>query len=383
MSLYSWLRNLKREFETEYSPLIVVEVSKHNLLHNAETYSDILGLPLSPVLKSNAYGHGILGVGKIFDTWGKAPFLSVDSLYEALFLQKNGIRTPLLVLGYVPAVNIFRKKLKNIGITIVSMEQLREISGMARFSTSLHLKIDTGMRRQGILPSDVPEALRLVKGNQYLLLEGLCSHFADADNEEASDFTDRQIEEWNEVAERLQKEIPTLKHFHISATSGIFHRKKIKKSTVARIGLGMYGIHTNAHDPEGLLPALSLKSVISGTKTLRMGEFCGYGCDFEALKDMTIATVPAGYFEGIDRRLGNKGTITLRGKDCSLIGRISMNISTIDVSSVEEVKIGEEVVIISDKSEEKNSVENIAKICDTIPYEILVHIPSHLRRIYR
>ena len=125
---------------------------------------------------------------------------------------------------------------------------------------------------------------------------------------------------------------------------------------------------------------METSTLISGVKTIKKGEFVGYGQTFQAKRKMKIAVVPAGYFEGTDRRLSNRGYYKIRGRFCPLVGRVSMNISLADVTKVPGAVAGDEVIMISAQAQDKNSAQNMAKLCDTIPYEILVHVPQHLRR---
>lgn len=249
------------------------------------------------------------------------------------------------------------------------------------------------MHRQGILLSEIEEAIKIIKNNKNIILEGICSHLADADNEN-QEFTLEQIENWNKAAKIFRENFGGLKYLHLSATAGAGFADKID-ANVARLGLGLYGIKTqnSISKTQGfgvsstgdikiinLKPALEMKTIITSVKEIESGEKVGYGVTFIANQKMKIATVPAGYFEGVDRRLSNSGSMLVQNQSCSIIGRVSMNITTIDVSAVENVKVDNEVIVISAEKSALNSVENMARQCNTIPYEILVHIPQHLKR---
>ncbi len=402
----------------KYQPLIEVRVFKDSLLHNLKQFqSTYPNLQIAPVLKSNAYGHGLWQVAQVFDKQG-CPFFVADSFYEALTLRQNGIQTKILILGYVRPKELLEEKIKNVSACIISLGQLKFISENLKKPKNFHLKLDTGMHRQGVLISEVGEAIGLIKKNQNIILEGVCSHFADADGE-SSGFTNQQITEWNKAGKIFKQNFPTIKYFHLSNTAGTYF--KAGNANVARVGIGLYGINASLVSFRGsqtteeslklnnrqalrdaspsvalgvgmtprssqildLKPALEMRSVISGIKTISVGEKVGYGITFEAKQTMKIATVPVGYYEGIDRRLSNIGFVKIGQTFCPIIGRVSMNISSIDVSGAGDVQLGQEVVVISNKKEDKNSVENIAKLCGCIPYEILVHIPSNLRRIIK
>jgi len=379
-----------------YTPLVEVTIFKKHLLHNLETYRVASRLPVAPVLKSNAYGHGLLEVaGVLANAPVPVPFLVVDSYHEAMILRNEGIATPLLIIGFSANENIRRNRLKHVAFTISSMEQLRALAPTLARPTSFHIKIDTGMHRQGIHPKELDEALTLAcetkneDGKQLLQLEGICSHLADGDNDDV-DFTKKQITLWNSLVTSVKEQqkaspssFPFLKFFHLSASSGIFQAGAIQANTM-RLGLGLYGITTNTpRDARlGLKPVLEMTSLLSSVKKVPRGALIGYNGTFEAPKDMTIATIPAGYNEGVDRRLSNEGTAKIAQFICRIIGRVSMNITPIDISPLpaDLVKIGTPVTLISADIRDTNSIIQMSGRTNASPYELLVHIPEGLRR---
>src|SRR5581483_5829394 len=256
--------------------------------------------------------------------------------------------------------------------------QLKNIAQKLNKPQNFHLKIDTGMRRQGILETEIDEASKLLSQNKNIILEGVCSHFADADGR--AEFTYLQIEKWNNIAKSFRQKFPSIKYFHLSNTAGNFYSHRID-ANVSRLGVGLYGINTSYNDKLDLRPALEMKSIISSLKNIGAGEKVGYGITFESSGPMKIATVPAGYNEGVDRRLSGRGMMKIGNNFCAIIGRVSMNMSTIDVSGAEGVKLEDEVIVVSSKKGDKNCVEQMAKMCECTAYEILVHIPKDLRRV--
>ncbi|MFC1622551.1 alanine racemase [Patescibacteria group bacterium] len=385
VKLIQFLRKLKRKIYY-HNPLIRVLVYKNNLLHNLHEYQNKFpNYKIAPVLKSNAYGHGLIEVAKILKN-ENVPFLVIDSLFEARALRSTGIKNDLLIIGYAQPEEIIKNKLKNVSFVITSLEQLQELAGsLASLGMTLkkkvHLKIDTGMHRQGILVSKIDQAIEIIKKSQNLKLEGICSHLADADSEN-SDFTEKQIEVWNNVVEKIKSKFNFIKYFHISASAGSAFLEKANCNLV-RLGIGLYGFNLSPHIDLNLKPVLEVRTIITGIKKIKARDSVGYNATFTADKDMTVATLPVGYFEGIPRRLSNKGFVKTRNNFCKILGRVSMNITSIDLSEIPDVKTGNEVVVISSDSSDKNSVENNAKICNTIPYEILVDIPQHLKRIVK
>ncbi len=377
MKLLSLLRTIKKSL-SRYEPLVEVLIHKEHIIHNIETYkTHAKNLQIAPVLKSNAYGHGLLNIAKILDTH-PIPFFVVDSLFEAIILRNEKIHSPILVIGHTTTNNIIHNTLKHVAFTIATIEQLKELSHALTHPQSIHLKIDTGMHRQGIALNELEYSIELIQNNNYIHCDGICSHLADADNSDEH-FTLLQIERWNSIVKLYKHHFPHLKYTHLSASAGISYREKIN-ANVFRLGLGLYGINPSPLIALDLKPTLEMKTIITALRTIAEGECVGYGLTFRAHKEMKIATIPVGYFEGIDRRLSNKGCVKIKNQFCPIIGRVSMNMSSIDISAIPDIKIGESVTVISAHKEDLDSIEHIARLCNTIPYEILVHIPPHLRR---
>ncbi|MEK7501302.1 MAG: alanine racemase, partial [Patescibacteria group bacterium] len=349
MNLLTWLS--KRRFP--YEPLIAVEISRSRLIHNLNEFRKLAPNGcIAPVLKSNAYGHGLIEVAEILETESgcvTSLFFIVDSYFEAIALRAKHIHTPILIIGYTRPETIAIAKLKHISFTVTNMETLRALAkkaeienthgGMigiqlpivgARWPHIIHLKIDTGMRRQGIMPEEINETIEIIQGSQSIILEGICSHLSDANNEDEA-FTDSQIILWNKIVRQFRSKFPHLKYWHLSNTDG--HRFKGEiEANVSRLGIGLYGLIDGKSftPPLDLKPVMEMKTIITGIKKLQIGETVGYGNTFTAQKNMTIATVPVGYFEGIDCRLSNSGIILIGPENipCPIIGRVSMNITT-------------------------------------------------------
>jgi alanine racemase len=377
MKLLQTIRQIRRNL-MHYHPSVEVLVSRSALLHNLHQYRKIHpDLLVAPVLKSNAYGHGLIQVASILDN-EEIPFFVLDSLYEAMILRHEGIKSPILVIGYTQADNIRHAKLPDIAFTITSLEQLRDVANKVKSQTIIHLKVDTGMHRQGILPRQIPEAIKIIQADRHLCLEGICSHLADTENSDQA-FTRTQIKTWQEAVEALRCQFPNIRYFHTLASPGVSFGYQAE-GNVARIGKGLYGLDPSPTSPLDLVPVLRVRSLISSVRTLPVGECVGYGMTFKTKRETTVATVPAGYFEGINRRLSNRGCFKIDRHFCPIVGRVSMNITSIDVTDVPGVRLNDEVLLISDNRKDRNCLENIATLADTIPLDILVHIPQHLRR---
>ncbi len=356
-------------------PLINISVSRSAILNNINQFKKLKpGCDIAPVLKSNAYGHGLSLIANEIKN-EKIPFFIIDSYFEACALRNENIYNPLLIIGYSSTDAILNNYLKEIIFTISSIDALKELSKDIKRKTNIHIKIDTGMNRQGISTIEKDEATMIIKNNKNIILQGICSHFSDADGIDQN-HTKMQIRNWNEQVEYFRKQFPNLKYWHISATAG--HIFNDVESNITRLGIGLYGL-TNISNLQ-LKPALEMKTIITNIKKIKTGDKVGYNNTFNAKEEMTIATIPAGYNEGIDRRLSNNGFVKISNTFCPIIGRVSMNITTIDISKIKYPKIGDEVIVLSANKKDKNSIENIAKECNTIPYEIAVHIPQYLRR---
>jgi alanine racemase len=363
-------------------PLIEVSISRENLLHNLHSYQkQYPELTFAPVLKSNAYGHGLVVIARLLDRENIA-FFMVDSLYEARTLRQSGIHTKILVLGYVRPEDIAENRLRNVDFGITDIEQLRSLATLAAKPIRCHLKIDTGMHRQGILPGDITEAIRLAKSNPQLEVIGIGSHFADADGAD-SKHTDDQTAVWNTVLPQLIEAFPTLEYRHVAATKGMRWSNEAG-TNVARLGIGLYGFDTSHAAHEGgatLRPVLQMRSFITSLRSVPAGDFVGYNATYVTQKPSTIATVPVGYFEGIDRTLSGVGGMLVRGQRAPLAGRVSMNMSSLDVTDIPSAVRGDTVIAISRNPSDQNSVEQMATLAGTTPYVILVHIPQHLKRV--
>jgi len=378
MKLVNTLRNVKKKFSS-YSPSVEVLISRENLLHNLNVYRKLCrNRLLAPVLKSNAYGHGLVEIARILEKEDKA-FFVIDSLYEAMVLRDKGVKSPLLIIGYTSPENINNCKLSNVSFTITSLDQLCLVSELITNRKTIHLKIDTGMHRQGILPNQIDGATDIIRSNKLLHLDGICSHLADADSMNQA-FTRLQISVWEEAIKNIKSNFSDIKYFHVLATAGANQPENITNN-VLRLGIGLYGIDPETEDKIGLKPVLQMQSVISSVKTIQPREYVGYGMTYKATHEIKIATIPVGYFEGINRKLSNQGMVKIRDILCPIIGKVSMNITTVDVSNVPDIILGDKVTVISNSKKDPNSIINIAKMCGVIPYEILVQIPQHLRRI--
>jgi alanine racemase len=351
-----------------------VKVRKERLAHNLNQYSKKAAV--APVLKSNAYGHGLQNVADVISDQGKIPFVSLAAYREVQQLRSDGHDIPALVIGYTPPETISENQLKNVHFTISTFGQLKTIAKNLDRQQSFHLKIETGMHRYGIKPDRLGPAVDLIQSNSNINLVGAFTHFSDAYTAE-SDHTKDQIKRWNHAVSRLRESI-SITYRHVAATSGHFYQDQID-ADLQRIGIGLYGITDYAADKD-LKPALSLHSFVAGTKQVAAGQPVGYSQSYRATDDMEIAVIPIGYQEGVSRRLSNAGCVQVNDTICPIIGKVSMNATMVDITGADSVTPRDPVVVYSADSHMPHSVLNQAATADTIPYDILTGLSPELER---
>ena len=339
------------------------------------------------VVKSNAYGHGIIAYAKESKKSG-VDFFAVDSIEEALELRGAGIRESILVLGFVFPEQFKVAAEKNISVTISSLESLRTLFFLkAKKPLKIHVKIDTGLHRQGFQGSDVEKVFSGIKNaGKKVIVEGLYTHFAAMETPSYVEYSRGQIAElkkWQR-AFILFGFNPIV---HSSATSGIFFSKEFHFDMV-RAGISLYGLWPSNEIKEvapktKLLPVLSWKSIVTEVKKVASGERVGYDLTEKLNRDSILAVVPLGYWHGIPRSLSSKGEFLVRGKRAKIIGRVSMDMVVIDVTDIAGVAQSDEVVVIGKQGKGEVSAEEFADKAGTINYEIVTRINPLIPRIYR
>lgn len=302
-------------------------------------------MQIAPVIKSNAYGHGIQIIGKILDQVDP-PFFCVDSLYEAYELQKANIKTPILIMGYTDPENF---KVKRLPFQYAVFDiQTAKILNKYQPGAKIHIFVDTGMNREGVRLNQLNEFLIQIKQFKNLEIIGVMSHLASLQNS--------QIDNFKLALDIFQKHHLNPKWRHLGASSAItnpiFRAKLAAVSNLARAGLVLYD------------SVLRLTSKLIQIKQIKRGDRVGYDGTFTATEDMQIGILPIGYNDGVDRRLSNKGFVKINGKTCKILGRVSMNITTIDLTNTPNAKIGDTAVI---------DIE--------LEYEHLIHLHPSIKRI--
>lgn len=361
-----------------------VEVDTAALAHNYRVFRGLISkkTKLAAVVKSNAYGHSLVDFSKLLQKLG-ADSLCVDSVVEALELRKNGIRKPILVLGYTLKKNYKDAAASNISVTISNFNALGDIAKLKLpKKLKVHIKIDSGMHRQGFYPEQLPLVCEMLSKTDHIMFEGLYTHFAAAKNPAFPADTHEQIKKFQEAIEIVEGYgFNPLKH--AAATSGTIVYPESHFDMV-RVGIGLYGLWPSPeieyafNNRITLKPALSWKTIISEIKEIPAGGRIGY--DFtETVYENTLAGIcPVGYWHGYPRALSSIGFVTIRGKRAKVLGRISMDVLVLDITGIKNVHVGDEVTLVG----EGISADELARIAGSINYELVTRINSRIHRLY-
>jgi alanine racemase len=370
-----------------------VEISKEKLTHNVKTFKNLIGKDriLCPAVKANAYGHGITECAPTIVEAG-ADWLGVNSLEEAQKLRTAGIQCPIYIMGYIPRANL-EETVKN-GFRFVvyneeTLSDLDDICNRTRSEALTHLKLETGSNRQGIRKENIPDIIDLYKKNPLIKMEGAATHFANIEDRIEHEYADFQLGNFKAML-GIIKNLgfdPPYKHCANTAATILFPNTYFN---MARTGIGTYGLwpsnetfisarHENAH--ADLKPVLTWKTKIAQIRNISEGEDVGYGCTYRAQRDGRIAILPIGYYEGLNRKLSNKGYVLINGRRAPIRGRVCMNMTIVDVTNIPDVKLEDEAVIIGAQGSEVISAENFAEWVGTINYEVVTHIHESIKRV--
>lgn len=369
-----------------------IEVDVKALAHNVRAFKRIAGAAaLMALVKSNAYGHGLVEVSKVFLKHG-ASWLGVDSLEEAMILREHNITHPILILGHVPIAGLGALFKHALRTSVYDMGTLKALDIHARKRGAVfpvHLKIETGTNRQGILPDEIESFLKYILQTKHLALEGVSTHFADAEDALHLDFSRTQLGVFNNVLKRIQLFNITPRYIHCAATAAtlVFPESRFN---LVRPGIGLYGLwpseETKAfirrHNGFAVRPALSWKVRIVQLKKVKKGSSIGYGLSERVKRDSIIAVLPVGYWDGYDRKLSSRGEVLLGGRRSKVLGYVCMNMTMVDVTDMPFVRSGDVAVLLGKDKKEEVSAEELAEKIGTINYEILARINPLLPRIY-
>ncbi len=363
-----------------------VEIDSSAIKNNLSVIKKEVGdtVKLMAVVKANAYGHGAVGVAKIAQD--QADYFGVSSFYEARELRQNGITKPILILGYTPAENYNDMIDYDLTVTIKNIDIAKALVTAARRANKIAkvwVKVDTGMHRLGLEPDQVLYFVKKLQDLPNLEIEGIFTHFADADGD--VEFTKEQFERFQKVLHELEKEKIEIPIKSAAASAGIFNLAESHLSMV-RTGLAMLGINRDfkSQFTPDLKKALSFKTEVVQIHELEVGESVGYGRSFIVNRPSRIATLAVGYGDGFRRAPTNWGEVLIRGYRAPLAGRVSMDQAAVDITDIpEDIRAGEEVVLIGKSGQKEITVEEVADKLQTSPYEVVVNLASRVTRIYR
>lgn len=365
----------------ESAPRAWVEVDVEAIAHNLGVARRAAkGARLMPVVKANAYGHGLEPVARRLDGEGLA-FFGVANVGEARRLMQAGVRTRPFILGPTPPQEREEAALRSWGCTISTLEEAEDFNRLAKLygrEVRVHLALDTGMGREGFLPEQLGEALARLSTLRHLRVEGVMSHFPSAD-EDAS-FTRRQAALFADCAAEVRR-VFDIKYCHIAASAGELGYD-IPAANLVRPGLLLYGVAPIETPLAAELKlTLRLLSRVTLVRELPAGHGVSYGRTWLSPRPTRVATIGIGYADGWHRRLGYAAgaCVCVHGKMCPVLGRVTMDMLMVDASALPGISAGDEVELIGHKL----PVQQVAAWADTIPWEIYTSLGVRLPRLYK
>lgn len=363
------------------------EIHLKNLVHNVNALSQNVqdDTLFCGVVKADGYGHGAIKVADQLVEKG-VNHLAVAIAEEALELRNANITVPLLVLTPVET-DYLESLIKNqVKLTVFTEEQARLVKQIAEeleTTAIVHLKVDSGMSRIGVNDSfDAVKVLRTLDSS-YVNVEGIYTHFADADNMTDDSFTHQQFEAFEKILNELEAKRYTFEIKHCCNTAATVRFPEYHLDMV-RVGIGLYG-YLPDETMKGLVdlkPVMTIKSEIANLKTIHPGRKVGYGCTYEAIEGTSVATIVIGYADGVLRSLSNTGYFVLHNTKVPIIGRVCMDQLMLDVSNVPNAKIHDEVIWFGNEVDKINSLFDICNASGSFHYEMLTRISKRVPRVY-
>lgn len=370
--------------EEEFLRPTRVEVDLRILAKNfAEIKSRVGNARIMPVLKANAYGHGLVRTAQLMQRLN-ADYLGVAVLEEGILLRKAGITIPILVLGGIwgNQIPLFIKyDLSITASSVGKLKQIEEVAAQMNKRAHVHLKIDTGMERIGVHYYNAETLLEASLTFKHIDIDGIYSHFASADSLDLS-FSKIQLERFLETVSFYEKRsVPSpIKHI---ANSGAILQMPEATLDLVRPGILLYGVYPSQEVQKtiNVKPALSWKSLVVYFKVIKEGSTVSYGMKWKANYDVRAVTVPLGYGDGYMRSMSHKAEVLIRGKRFPVVGVISMDQIVVNIEN-DSAYNGDEVVLIGSDGNISITVEELAEWAGTIPYEILTNINTRVPRVY-
>lgn len=371
-----------------------IEVSLSALTRNAAVLAELVGgaARTAFVVKANAYGHGLLETARAIEHSGT--MLCVYALEEAIALRDGGIAAPILVLGPVPTASLDDAVSARVELALWDTGDFgRALAAAARkrhIRARVHVKINSGLNRLGLEANDLDDALEDYARIPDLEIAGIFSHLASAE-EIDSPYTMYQLDRFERA---YSQAAPTLAAHHLTPTRHIAASAATMlwpqtRLDLVRIGIALYGLWPSPQTREAMAdsgltlePALRYRSSLVITRTIGAGSTVGYGATFHAPRDLRIGVVPLGYADGIPRALSNRGALLIDGARCPILGRVAMNLTTIDLSHAPHAHVGSVVTLIGSDGAATVSADDWAIWCESINYEIVARLPREIPRNY-
>ncbi|AUW93981.1 MAG: alanine racemase [Sulfobacillus thermosulfidooxidans] len=362
----------------------IARIYLDRLQHNVSWILNRLNphVQLMAVVKADGYGHGAVPVAQAALSAG-ASYLGVALVGEGVALRNAGIDAPILVLGQPAAQEVTEALDNQLDLVVFDPERFAQIEEAAKKRqrpARVHLKMDTGMGRIGMLPAHLDDAWIERLRSPHVILAGLMTHFANAD---ASDplLTQHQVAVFLDIAERLRQASiePLLMH---AANSAAALKYPGTQFSMVRVGIAMYGLEAYHPMPKGLRPVMELISTVTFVKDVDEGFAVGYGSTFVTDRPMKIITVPIGYADGYRRALSNRAQVLIRGHRYPVVGRISMDQLSVGADAAAPIHVGDPVVLIGESGGLTVTADDLAREADTIGYEIVTGISARVPRVY-
>jgi Alr-MurF fusion protein len=371
--------------------LVWAEICSTYYAHNVRSVKKLIGprVKLMAVVKANAYGHGAVGIAKFAQ---KLPvnYLGVVCLYEARELRNNGINLPILILNYIDPEAACVASDLDVTVNCMSLDVLKALDSHARKlgkRAKIHVKIDSGMHRAGLMPDQALKFIPKIEKYKNIILEGIFPHFATSDESDLS-FTRQQNLIFQNLVTKLKNTGINPPIFH-AANSGATLRLPEAYYDMVRPGICLYGLSPTGGAPAGefkfpfkLKPVLELKTKIIQIRTIRKGESVGYSRKFIAAGKTVVGLLPVGYADGFRRAPGRWEYVLVRDQKAPVLGRISMDQTSVGLTGIEDVAVGDEVVLIGSQGNETISADLVAKWLGTINYEVVSSLASRVSRVY-
>lgn len=366
-----------------------IEVSSSALRKNIAAISGVVKpAKVMAIVKSNAYGHGLIHTSKAVQDL--TDWFGVDSLDEAITLRKNGIKKPILILGYIHPSDLTKCADLKCSFVAYNLDTLKEISkDRSKRQYRIHLKIETGTSRQGLSGKELDSFALKASKMKNVVIEGAYTHFANIEDTTDPSYAMEQIRRFKTELSRLKRLDIVPELVHAASTAGALLYPEARFDMI-RLGISLYGCWPSKEAQVAakarkvsinLTPALMWKTVVAQVKTIPRGTPVSYGLTERVTRPSRIAVLPIGYYDGYDRKLSSIGHVLIHGHSCKVLGRVCMNMTVVDVTDVPNVKNGDEVVLLGSQKKASISADDIAAKAGTISYEFLARINQGIERV--